>query len=591
MSRDTAASTGTPPRRRGARVDGDDARSESRNSPASAGSTNSPWSMARLASEHPRVGGEHSAPAKGPKTSRGTPPRRRGARVRADQDGVALRNTPASAGSTLLAGRAGCQVVEHPRVGGEHCLDPSVPVPAAGTPPRRRGARLQRRRYLVPGRNTPASAGSTPCRSPCWTRAPEHPRVGGEHIRCCCASTFCCGTPPRRRGARMFIRRDGSLVRNTPASAGSTLWDAGGGRPATEHPRVGGEHTGWSTGWVAARGTPPRRRGAPQHGVRPGERRRNTPASAGSTQAAPGAPRRGPEHPRVGGEHSRRCPYLSLVVGTPPRRRGAQRLQRPGLDRRRNTPASAGSTHRTQAQAALWAEHPRVGGEHSASRTRAATRVGTPPRRRGAPHHQRPHRQPRRNTPASAGSTPVPRGCGSSGPEHPRVGGEHATGPAIPVRRSGTPPRRRGARFGPAGTRDRYRNTPASAGSTARTTRRCGCTPEHPRVGGEHDLGTLRASQEDGTPPRRRGAREGPAFIGGAPRNTPASAGSTSGRRPCCCCRAEHPRVGGEHSGAGAALVSLTGTPPRRRGARRHSGPRPRAPRNTPASAGSTTLR
>ena len=90
--------------------------------------------------------------------------------------------------------------------------------------------------------------------------------------------------------------------------------------------------------------------------------------------------------------------------------------------------------------------------------------------------------------------------------------------------------------------------------------------------------------------------------------NTPARAGTTSGRRCCPGSTAEHPRAGGddaftvaannlsgEHPRAGgddfAAMVNavvVRGTPPRGRG--RHHPGRRGAPtnRNTPARAGTT---
>ncbi len=74
------------------------------------------------------------------------------------------------------------------------------------------------------------------------------------------------GTPPRRRGERLCGGHRGPQRRNTPASAGRTPCRPGASGPGTEHPRVGGENRSEVSTTSEPGGTPPRRRG--EHGER-----------------------------------------------------------------------------------------------------------------------------------------------------------------------------------------------------------------------------------------------------------------------------------------------------------------------------------
>src|SRR5690606_36520485 len=103
-----------------------------------------------------------------------------GGRRHGSDPGVGLRNTPASAGRTAAQRPGRPAPAEHPRVGGEDDR-PTRPRPGGhGTPPRRRGGRVERAQGRAHRRNTPASAGRTPASPAASTPAPEHPRVGGE---------------------------------------------------------------------------------------------------------------------------------------------------------------------------------------------------------------------------------------------------------------------------------------------------------------------------------------------------------------------------------------------------------------------------
>src|SRR5690606_32213028 len=136
------------------------------------------------------------------------------------------RNTPASAGRTRWCAAVRCGAAEHPRVGGEDGMSDYPEIAARGTPPRRRGGRLEPCRLRVVQRNTPASAGRTTAPPPRTSPTAEHPRVGGEDCDWAEVSAVDRGTPPRRRGGRGQGRVAADGPRNTPASAGRTAtWE------------------------------------------------------------------------------------------------------------------------------------------------------------------------------------------------------------------------------------------------------------------------------------------------------------------------------------------------------------------------------
>ncbi len=134
----------------------------------------------------------------------------------------------------------------------------------------------------------------------------------------------------------------------------------------------------------------------------------------------------------------------------------------------------------------------------------------------------------------------------------------------------GTPPPARG----PQGRGDREgrirRNTPACAGTTARSSRaRCRWT-EHPRLRGDHGTFGPDGPGVDGTPPPARGPLPLPHTVAGGSGTPPPARGHAPEKVP---------------------NFAAAGTPPPARGPRRTSGKPSRTGRNTPACAGTTRRR
>ena len=192
--------------------------------------------------------------------------------------------------------------------------------------------------------------------------------------------------------------------------------------------------------------------------------------------------------------------------------------------------------------------HPRVCGEHLDTRDDVSHQIGSSPRLRGTQNQGIRHRREMRFIPASAGNTWAAGVICSFEPVHPRVCGEHNVSIAMPRPMDGSSPRLRGTRI------DGYVNglfrrfIPASAGNTSDRARSQDHIPVHPRVCGEHNLGSNGFSNMNGSSPRLRGTQRHFQCYHECFRFIPASAGNTLHSSLICLETPVHPRVCGEHS-------------------------------------------
>ena len=166
------------------------------------------------------------------------------------------------------------------------------------------------------------------------------------------------------------------------------------------------------------------------------------------------------------GEHRPSRSITALRSGSSPRARGAHGPVRERHLARGIIPACAGSTSSRSRRARPRRDHPRVRGEHLDPVTAPGPHWGSSPRARGA-HWEllRPGAE-LGIIPACAGSTdPFDHVLVDAG-DHPRVRGEHSSGPSTVPFSTGSSPRARGARL--AGLRGRVQPgiIPACAGST-----------------------------------------------------------------------------------------------------------------------------
>ncbi len=253
--------TGTPPQARGRPLHGGANAAESRNTPASAGTTAPQRGSGPCAREHPRKRGDDTREDSLAGLFTGTPPQARGRRANGVHGGAERGNTPASAGTTTSSGMRSRVTQEHPRKRGDDGITHDVERGALGTPPQARGRQLIRQHGVLARRNTPASAGTTRMRPPTDRPTAEHPRKRGDDDGAPRSDDVHAGTPPQARGRRADGRPRRRLHGNTPASAGTTPRCSPRTTTPTEHPRKRGDDLAGARGEPRAGGTPPQARG------------------------------------------------------------------------------------------------------------------------------------------------------------------------------------------------------------------------------------------------------------------------------------------------------------------------------------------
>ena len=127
----------------------------------------------------------------------------RGALVGGEHVDVVEGIIPAYAGSTQRARFLRCVAKDHPRVCGEHSGVVMAAVIDLGSSPRMRGApAAQNVGYRFFG-IIPAYAGSTRAYQRKYHGMEDHPRVCGEHHGFSVFEGFLAGSSPRMRGARI----------------------------------------------------------------------------------------------------------------------------------------------------------------------------------------------------------------------------------------------------------------------------------------------------------------------------------------------------------------------------------------------------
>ena len=271
--------------------------------PAYAGSTRPEFLRGQGVEDHPRIRGEHDARSvQGPFDS-GSSPHTRGARRLGGPRDRGAGIIPAYAGSTAQRIAVDGAPPDHPRIRGEHTAPANGTIFADGSSPHTRGALALGDHVGVGPGIIPAYAGSTPPSVTLGGSSWDHPRIRGEHPPALGVLTANAGSSPHTRGALLHKKFNSSRDRIIPAYAGSTRAAARPMWPGADHPRIRGEHTDPRSEPVGRLGSSPHTRGAREYtGMSPSSSR-IIPAYAGSTHAPRTRRPRGPDHPRIRGEH------------------------------------------------------------------------------------------------------------------------------------------------------------------------------------------------------------------------------------------------------------------------------------------------
>ena len=251
-------------------------------------------------------------------------------------------------------------------------------------PPPARRARSPVLTCMFASRTTSACAESTLCSTPRWTSTSNHLRLRGEHSADVPELSYLDEPPPPARRARPLSYARTTKARTTSACAESTTAGRASSRGQSNHLRLHGEHLRGGIRLTQQVEPPPPARRARVVGARVVQKFRTTSACAESTCQCPG-PWRGPaNHLRLRGEHSAFSQPTPLIVEPPPPARRARRQPLDVHPARRTTSACAESTIMAATPDPPAANHLRLRGEHSMSRTSAMVRDEPPPPARRA---------------------------------------------------------------------------------------------------------------------------------------------------------------------------------------------------------------
>ena len=191
--------------------------------------------------------------------------------------------TPAWAGKSSTLTKSFPAIQDHPRVGGEKCIEVCPVVVLQGSPPRGRGKEIVDVTEWPTNRITPAWAGKSAHELFEVIPNEDHPRVGGEKGSRYREQVRALGSPPRGRGKALLAECRHGVVGITPAWAGKRAGQCWGLCSARDHPRVGGEkaYNVWCCSLLG--GSPPRGRGKVEDMRKAGLNPRITPAWAGKS--------------------------------------------------------------------------------------------------------------------------------------------------------------------------------------------------------------------------------------------------------------------------------------------------------------------
>ena len=376
--------------------------------------------------------------------TRGSSPRVRGKHDLHEGHGPQRGLIPACAGKTVWDAGFTFEGEAHPRVCGENSRRRAPDVEVAGSSPRVRGKRSQRRAMLCAGRLIPACAGKTAVRRGWWCRCGAHPRVCGENSTVAAVHPRIAGSSPRVRGKRRMGRRSRDPDGLIPACAGKTDRHRRAHRRWRAHPRVCGENSMTSTVFGTRAGSSPRVRGKP-YMSRPGTAWLGLiPACAGKTPPRTSSASARTAHPRVCGENMWARAFGRAYVGSSPRVRGKRVPMRAAARYPRLIPACAGKTCARVARVRCGQAHPPVCGENYEWHGDGVADHGSSPRVRGKPKDASALVWADRLIPACAGKTPPTARANSSTQAHPRVCGENMSATLATSAPSGSSPRVRG---------------------------------------------------------------------------------------------------------------------------------------------------
>ena len=177
------------------------------------------------------------------------------------------------------------------------------------------------------------------------------------------------GSSPHARGTRLPI--DGGEMLNgiIPACAGNTFDEFSECVGSWDHPRMRGEHSAQEKFDSTTGGSSPHARGTRTKTDEYAHNAGIIPACAGNTFRIRGERGAGRDHPRMRGEHFVQRFIIPPASGSSPHARGTLRGRISDSRTCGIIPACAGNTERRRVRHFQHPDHPRMRGEHFASKT------------------------------------------------------------------------------------------------------------------------------------------------------------------------------------------------------------------------------
>ena len=191
------------------------------------------------------------------------------------------------------------------------------------------------------------------------------------------------GSSPRLRGTVLHPRAAWRCHRFIPAPAGNSTTKRQSGSWATVHPRACGEQFRRAVGARGEHGSSPRLRGTAAGAMARTAVGRFIPAPAGNRQRNSPASRSCTVHPRACGEQVSAVLFGLVYVGSSPRLRGTEWVERLAEPSGRFIPAPAGNRASRLTSPDLVTVHPRACGEQKQGISEHVKKYGSSPRLRG----------------------------------------------------------------------------------------------------------------------------------------------------------------------------------------------------------------
>ena len=411
-------------------------------------------------------------------------------------------------------------------------------------------------------------------RRSCSTFRRDHPHTRGDHLADEYPAVFDEGSSPHAWGPLLGLllvqRRQGII----PTRVGTTMrvWTLP--TVTRDHPHTRGDHISARVVREGDEGSSPHAWGP--HGGDDGLDGRHgiIPTRVGTTQGSRGE---GPsvwDHPHTRGDHSFSAVTLSPSSGSSPhawgpRERPERRGVPPGIISTR-----VGTTPARRAPGPTVRDHLHTRGDHPGSHSTQICSTGSSPHVRGPrPVPVDVHRLGR-IIPACAGTTDCHQRTSVTVRDHPRMCGDHVASKEDSSLAKGSSPHVRGPLPGGVEVRFRLGIIPACAGTTPPRIPRGRAGRDHPRMCGDHLNSTNRSAAWAGSSPHVRGPpRLRPRAVarGGI---IPACAGTTLPRSRTHTARRDHPRMCGDHFSMSWRGLHMRGSSPHVRGPPRRT-PRP----------------